>query len=156
VTVYIALGSNVGDRAATLLSAITRIDAIPGVAVRRISRFLETAPEGGPAEQGPYLNAAACLETSLEPEGLLESLQEVEAAFGRDRSREQRWGPRTLDLDILLIDQQVLSSDRLTVPHPRMHQRRFVLEPLALIAPEVVVPGQAKTVADLLAEVLLR
>jgi len=149
-TAYIGLGGNVGNRAATLLDALKRIDALPGIRVRRISNFVETEPVGGPPAQARFLNAAAAVETTLEPADLLAALQGVEAALGRDRDREQRWGPRTCDLDILLIDDVVLETEALTVPHPRLAERLFVLRPLAEIASQVVHPGRGVTVAELL------
>ncbi|MBS3734193.1 MAG: 2-amino-4-hydroxy-6-hydroxymethyldihydropteridine diphosphokinase [Phycisphaerae bacterium] len=151
-TAYIALGSNVGDSAATLLDAVKRIDEIDHTEVLRISQFVRTAPVGGPEDQPAYLNAAVCVSTELPPPDLLERLQKIEVALGRDRARETRWGPRTCDLDLLLYDEQTSDTDALTLPHPRMHERRFVLGPLAQIAPRARHPGLDKTVARLLAE----
>lgn len=150
-TAYIALGSNVGERARTIIAAMRAINARPGVRVLRVSRIRETEPLG-PSDQGKYLNAVAQVETTLTPTDLLEALQEIERRLGRDRSREERWGPRTCDLDVLLIDEAVIETEELTVPHPRMHERRFVLEPLAEVAPDAWHPVLEKTAAELLAD----
>jgi len=145
----IGLGSNLGDRRAALEGAIAALAATSGVHVQKVSRFHETEPEGGPPGQGKYLNAAAVIETNLDAHGLLSVLQEIEAQLGRVRS--VRWGERTLDLDLLLFADQILSATELTVPHPRLRARRFVLEPLAEIAPDTVDPVTKRTIADLLA-----
>ena len=131
-TAYIGLGSNLGDRRARLDAALAALRGRTGVAVTRVSSIYETAPVGGPAGQGPYLNAVAELRTELDPEALLRVLLEIESAQGRVRT--ERDGPRTLDLDLLLYGDMVRDDARLTLPHPRLHQRLFVLKPLAEVA----------------------
>ena len=148
--VLIGLGSNMGDRRAILDGAIAALSETPGVSVRRISGYHATEPVGGPPGQGTYLNASAALETTLEPLELLHVLQAIEKRFGRVRT--VRWGARTLDLDVLLFDDRIIQTPELTVPHPRLAQRRFVLEPLAEIAPEAVEPLTGRTVSELLEE----
>ena len=151
-TAYIGLGSNLGDRRGNLLAALEYLRATPGIVVRAVSALIETLPVGGPPGQGVYLNGAAELATSLEPHRLLGRLMDIESACGRRRDQEVRWGPRTCDLDILLIDDLVIDTPDLTVPHPRMHERRFVLEPLAAVAPLAWHPVLGRTVCQLLAE----
>jgi len=147
---YIGLGSNLGDRQAVIQAAIDLLRSAEGVQAVRLSGLYKTDPVGGPPGQGRYLNAAARVETTLDPPALLDLLLTTEHTLGRRRS--ERWGPRTIDLDLLLFDRQTLHGPTLTIPHPRMHERRFVLEPLAEIAPEAVHPTLQKTVRRLLDE----
>ena len=140
---YIGLGSNLGDREATIEAAIA---ALPGVVA--VSRLRETAPVGV-LDQPPFLNGAAALATTLTPSELLGKLLAIERELGRER--RERWGPRTIDLDLLLYGDAVVDEPGLTVPHPRLHERRFALEPLHELDPELVVPGRGP-VADLFSE----
>ncbi len=145
---YVALGANVGDREAVLLAAVDALSGSAGVWIRGLSSFHETDPVGGPTDQDRYLNAAVGLDTDLSAWELMNLLERVEASLGRDRSREVRWGPRTCDLDLLLYDQEIIDTPELTVPHPRMHERRFVLAPLAELAAQAVVPTTGRSVED--------
>ena len=155
---HLALGSNVGDRTATIEAAITAITAIVGVDVTARSPIIETEAVTLPGSdpQRPYRNAAITIETTLEPRVLLERLQSIEQTLGRVRacggSGEQsgRWAPRTIDIDILLDGDRIIDEPGLTVPHPRMHERRFVLEPLSAIAPGARHPALKKTARAML------
>ena len=146
--VWISLGSNKGDRRAILDGALDALRATPQVRVRAVSSYHETSPVGGPSGQGAFLNAAAGLDTDLEPRALLEVLQSVEARFGRVRT--VRWGERTLDLDLLLYGSRIVDRTDLIVPHLRLAVRRFVLAPLAEIAPDVVEPTTKQSITQLL------
>jgi len=147
-TAYIGLGSNLGDREATIRAAVDRLRAHPQIEVTAESTLIETAPVGGPAGQPTFLNGAAALETDLRPHALLRVLKGIERDLGR-RPRE-RWGPREIDLDVLLYGEKVIETSRLTVPHPRLSERRFVLAPLAEIAPHARDPATGRTVRELL------
>jgi 2-amino-4-hydroxy-6-hydroxymethyldihydropteridine diphosphokinase len=149
-TAYIALGSNLGDRAAHIDAALQQIDRIPNTRITARSQTIETAPVGPPG-QGHYLNAVCAVQTSLGPRALLDHLLAIERSRGRERDPAARWGPRTLDLDLLLYDNQTIDEPGLTIPHPRLAQRPFVLEPLAQIAPDLTPPGHTRTIAQLLA-----
>ena len=152
VRATIALGSNLGPRRAHLEHALTALGATEGVELVAASSFVETAPVGGPADQGPYLNAVAVLETQHTARGLLERLLSIEAERGRDRAAEERWGPRTLDLDLLYFGAEQLDEADLVVPHPRTEERTFVLRPLSELEPDRVLPGCGRTVRERLAE----
>lgn len=132
----VALGSNLGDRAATLRSALAELEQLGAVIAR--SRLYETAPVGPPQPQ--YLNAVVLLETGRPPAELLADLLAIEKRLGRER--RERWGPRVIDLDLIALDDRVVSEDGLTLPHPEAHRRAFVLVPLSEVAPDVVIPGQ--------------
>ncbi len=148
---YIALGANLGDRAQALRGAVRQLHQTEGMAVRRVSPVYETrAHTLTPGEvQPPFLNAVAEVATTLSAEAVLEACLAVEMHAGRTRS--QRWEPRVLDLDLLLYGQETIHTDRLAVPHPRMAARRFVLQPLADLAPDLHLPAPFDaTVAELL------
>lgn len=136
---YLGLGSNLGDREALLRAAITALDATPNVRVTAISSLYETPP-WGPVPQGPYLNACIALDTTLSPRELLTLCLAIERDHGRERAI--RWGPRTLDIDVLLYGDESIDEEGLIVPHPRMTERAFVLVPLGEIAPDLETNGQ--------------
>jgi 2-amino-4-hydroxy-6-hydroxymethyldihydropteridine diphosphokinase len=147
-TAYIALGSNLGDRRSLLEQALQLLREQPGVRVTAVSSYHETEPVGGPGGQGMYLNAAAELQTDLAPAELLRLLLDVERRLGRVRA--ERFGPRTIDLDLLLYGDAVSDDAELTLPHLRMHERLFVLKPLAEIAPRARHPRLGLTVREML------
>lgn len=144
---YVALGSNLGDSRQQLLDAIKDLAELPHTRLLARSRLYRTPP-WGMHDQPDFLNAAVALETSLQPHDLLDALLEIEHAAGRQRNGE-RWGPRTLDLDLLHVAGKTISDDRLTLPHPHIAERAFVLLPLSELAPDLEIPGQGR-VADLL------
>jgi 2-amino-4-hydroxy-6-hydroxymethyldihydropteridine diphosphokinase len=147
----IALGSNLGDRLAQLSRARARVLDLPGVSHPGLSsRVYETEPIDSAPDAGAYLNAVLEVEFDGQPITLLDALQRIEAEFGRP-SKRPRNAPRTLDLDILYVGNLVLSNAEVVIPHPRLHLRRFVLAPLADIRPELLLPGQQQSVAQLLA-----
>jgi 2-amino-4-hydroxy-6-hydroxymethyldihydropteridine diphosphokinase len=143
---FVGLGSNLGERESTLRAAIGRLRTVPNVEVRAVSSFRDTAPVGY-VDQPRFLNAVVELETSLSARALLGVLLELERAFGRDRTTAPPMGPRTLDLDLLLYGDSTIDEPLLEVPHPRLHERRFVLEPLAELDPGLEVPGQGSVQA---------
>ncbi len=143
-TAYIALGANLGDPVATVNAAFAALHTLPDTTVAATSALYRTAPVGV-TEQPEFINAAARLDTTLPPEQLLHALLDIEQGFGRIRA--ERNGPRTLDLDILLYDDQIIDTARLTLPHPRLHLRAFVLYPLADLAPDLLLPGRGTLAA---------
>lgn len=144
---YVGLGGNIGDRRAHLEQALDLLTREPGIEIVAVSSIRETDPVGY-AEQPRFLNAVAALETELAPRELLERLLAVERLLGRERAGP-RFGPRTIDLDLLLYGGEVVEEPGLTVPHPRLAERRFVLEPLAELAPDLVLPD-GRRIAELL------
>jgi 2-amino-4-hydroxy-6-hydroxymethyldihydropteridine diphosphokinase len=138
---YVGLGANLGDRAAMLRAALEQLAAEPGLEVAAVSAFRETDPVGV-VNQPRFLNAAAAVETDLSARELLERLLGVERRLGRTRIEGPRFGPRTIDLDLLLYGDEQLDEPGLEVPHPRLHERLFALEPLAELEPELVIPGR--------------
>ena len=147
-SVYIALGSNLGDRQANIAQALEQLRAHPQIKVLAVADLIATTAIGGPADSPEYLNGAAHLETTLAPHALLEILLGIEAQLGR--IRRQHWEPRLIDLDILFYDQQIIAAADLKVPHPLLHRRRFVLQPLEQLAPDLVHPILGQTITQLL------
>jgi 2-amino-4-hydroxy-6-hydroxymethyldihydropteridine diphosphokinase len=145
---YIALGANLGDPPSQLRAALERLQT--SVDLVAVSAFYRTAPLG-PAGQPDYCNAACMVETGLDPEALLDLLQSIESAAGRERGGK-RWGPRPLDLDLLHMEGRAMQTPRLSLPHPQLHRRAFVLVPLSEIAADLLIPGLGK-VGDLAAAV---
>jgi 2-amino-4-hydroxy-6-hydroxymethyldihydropteridine diphosphokinase len=148
VRAYIGLGANLGEREQTIRHALELLAARPGIAVVGVSRLRETEPWGF-ADQPRFLNGAAALDTTLTARELLDALLAVEQELGRTRDGP-RYGPRIIDLDLLLYDDATLDEQELVVPHPHLHERLFALEPLAELDPELVVPGRGRLV-DLIA-----
>ncbi len=138
VRVYIGLGSNLDDPLSQVQTAIDELASLPQSRLHAVSPLSRTPPLG-PADQPDYINAVAAIDTDLEPLALLDQLQRIEQHHGRVRGR-LRWGPRTLDLDILLYGDHLITNERLTVPHPGLRERPFVIFPLLAIAPELILP----------------
>ncbi len=141
--VYLGLGSNLGDRAHNLLAALRMLDGMEGLAVREVSSVYETEP-WGVEDQPRFLNLVAAVESERGPRAVLEACREVEEALGRVRKR--RWGPRVIDVDVLLYEDQVWEDDDLVIPHPLMLERDFVMVPLLELAPRALPPGMAKAI----------
>jgi len=148
VTAYVALGSNLGDREANIRSAVMLLDKLEDVAVKRISTLFENPAVGGPAGAPDFLNASCAIETTLTARELLHRMLGVERSMGRQR--REKWAPREIDLDLLLYGDVVINEPGLVVPHPLMHQRIFVLKPLAEIAPRAIHPILKINIGDLL------
>jgi 2-amino-4-hydroxy-6-hydroxymethyldihydropteridine diphosphokinase len=144
----LALGSNLGDRAGLLQGAVDALVAVPGITAVAVSPVYATDPVGGPADQPEYLNAVLVVDTDLAPPALLRHCHDLERAAGRERT--VRWGARTLDVDLLAVGATTWSDDELQLPHPRAHERAFVLVPWADVDPEFVLPGHGR-IADLAA-----
>jgi len=143
----LGLGTNLGDRHENMQSALRKLGELPTIELTRISSLYETVPVGV-TDQPDFLNLVAAAQTSLAPQALLDALLHIENQMGRVRTK--RWGPRVIDMDLLLYGSEQITLPRLTVPHPRLRERAFVLAPLAEIAPELALPGDEKKVADLL------
>lgn len=148
-TAYIAFGSNMGDKKKYLDDAIQGLRDMKEIVVEKVSEYLVTEPYGG-VEQDDFLNGVIEAETFLSPDALLHKLHEIEQEAGRER--KIHWGPRTLDLDILLYDHEIIDTEKLTIPHIDMQNRQFVLEPLSQLAPAYMHPVLHKTISQLLAE----
>ena len=149
--VYIGIGSNLGDRRANTVEAVERMGKLPGTRLVRASSLYESEPLGDAKTW--FVNSVIEIETDLLPDALLRRLKAIEEAMGRKRVKGKRWGSRIIDLDILLCDHDVIDKRSLKVPHPEMHKRRFVLLPLAELAPHVVHPQLGQSVSSLLATV---
>ncbi|MEO1129810.1 MAG: 2-amino-4-hydroxy-6-hydroxymethyldihydropteridine diphosphokinase [Planctomycetota bacterium] len=147
----IGLGSNLGDRTSILSSAVDALRQLPGTTLTAVSPIIETSPVG-PQDQPNFLNAVAIVRTTLTPRQLLDELLAIERRLGRDRSEPTRWGPRVIDLDLLLHGEAVIDEPGLTLPHPHMHERHFVLEPLAAVLPDAWHPLRMRTIAELLGD----
>jgi 2-amino-4-hydroxy-6-hydroxymethyldihydropteridine diphosphokinase len=146
---FVGMGANLGPREVTLLRAVDLLGALPRVDVLEVSGLRQTAPVGN-VDQPEFLNGAVAVETSLSPRELLDALLGVERELGRVRDGTQ-WGPRTIDLDLLVYGDEIVDEPELRVPHPHLHERRFALEPLAELDPELEIPGRGK-VSEVLAE----
>jgi len=150
VRAFVGIGGNVGDVETTLAEALWSLDSIPQTSIRAQSRLYRTPPWGN-TDQPPFINGVVELQTRLTPRVLLDHLLEIEVRFGRDRAEGEKWGPRELDLDLLVYGDATLDEPGLRVPHPHLHERAFALLPLARIAPAMDVPGRGRVEALLAA-----
>ena len=150
VNAFLGLGTNLGDRKENLDKALGLISCHEGINIKRISSIYETKPVGY-IDQSDFLNLVVMVETNLNPFELLDTCLKIELDLKRERTI--RWGPRTIDIDVLIYENKILKSDKLEIPHPRMHEREFVLAPLNEIAPDAVHPTLGKTVQEMLLEV---
>jgi 2-amino-4-hydroxy-6-hydroxymethyldihydropteridine diphosphokinase len=148
--VFVGIGTNEGDRLANISRAVQRLGALEQTRLVQMASIYDTQPVGGPP-QGDYLNTVVEIDTALEPERLLVALKAIEREFGR-RPDGPRWGPRPIDLDVLLYDGAMVQQPQLTIPHLMLHRRRFVLEPLAQLAPSLIHPVLRRTINELLSE----
>ena len=146
IITYLGIGTNLGDRAGNVRTALRKLEDLPTIQLGRVSSLYESAPVGV-TDQPDFLNLVAAARTSLGPLALLDALLHIENQMGRVRT--QRWGPRVIDLDLLLYGGERVSLPELTVPHPRLHERAFVVIPLAEIAPALTLPGSEKKVSDI-------
>jgi len=147
-TAYIGLGTNLGNRIENLRQGVKLLDAEKEIEILKVSAVYQTDPVGGPA-QGPFLNTCVEISTDLPPEELLTKMLTIEDKLGR--IREERWGPRLIDLDLLVYEKQVIDTEFLQLPHPRMEERDFVMVPLNDIAPALIIPGLEISVSEILA-----
>jgi len=150
IVAYIALGSNMGDRNANIAGAIERLRNTPGVEVTKVSSPLENPAVGGPSDSPPFINSVSEIRTTLSPRALLKRLLEIERELGRER--REKWSPRVIDLDIVLYGDRIVDEPDLHIPHPLMHEREFVLGPLAEIAPDAIHPKLHQSSAVLLSK----
>jgi len=150
---FIALGANLPGKRRAIADAIGRMGELPRTRLIGCGKIRSTAPVGGPPDQGRFLNTAAEIETAIGPARLLAALLTIERIMGRDRTHEPHHGPRIIDLDLLLYGELVIESRGLILPHPRLHQRRFVLDPLCDLAPNLLHPILQKTMLDLRAAI---
>jgi len=144
---YIGVGANLADREASIRVAIERLGASRGIEVLNVSKMIDNPAAGGPPNSPAFLNGAIEVRTSLSARELLDRMLDIEKSLGRER--RLKWGPRTIDLDLLLFEDQIIAEPGLTVPHALLHERPFVLEPLAQIAPNVMHPTLRKSIGDL-------